>query len=83
MTADQFNNKYNDYLEKGHYGLNINISGLTEWLDHKFQDFIKMPNFRYSQIKIKFGMGRFYCEGLPAESIKEVENKISELNGKP
>jgi hypothetical protein len=79
MNADEFNDKYFEYLEEGHYGLDINHKEFIEWLDTKFQDFIKFPNFMYSQIKTKFGQGRFYCEGLPKELVDEVEDKISKL----
>lgn len=79
MTLEEFNQKYKDFLEEGYYGLAIDNDDFVNWLDDKFQKFIKKPNFSYSQIKAKFGMGRFYCEGLSIEEIKEVENKITEL----
>ena len=77
MTAEEFNRKYEQYLEKGHYGLDIHDSEFINWLDGKFQEFIKQPNFNFSQIKTKFGFGRFYAEGISEEDIKEVEDKIS------
>ena len=40
---------------------------------------LALTGFSYSQIKTKFSMGRFYCEGLSSYKIREVENKISEL----
>ena len=79
MTSTEFNTKYKQYLEEGYYGLAINDEEFINWLDGKFQEFIKNPNFSYTQLKIKFGMGRFYCEGLSIEEIKEVENKITNL----
>lgn len=79
MTADEFNEKYKHFLEKDHYGLDIDIPELTEYLDKKFQEFITTPNFSYSQIKTKFGMGRFYCEGLTVDQITEVEKAITEF----
>ena len=79
MTADQFNEKYKDYLEYGHYGLAIGGEEFIKWLDEKFQGFIKKPGFKYSQIKEKFGYGRFYCEGLTREEELEVETRISKL----
>jgi hypothetical protein len=79
MTVEQFNEKYKEFLEEGHYGLAIHSQNFTEWLDSKFQDFIKKPGFKYSQIKAKFGYGRFYCEGLTTEEIYEVENQISKI----
>jgi len=79
MTVDNFNEKYKNYLEEGHYGLAISDEDFVNWLDNKFQEFTKYPNFKYSQIKSKFGMGRFYCEGISNEFVQEVENKITEL----
>jgi hypothetical protein len=79
MSSDEFNEKYADYLEDNHYGLDIQDEKFIEWLDNKFQHFINIPDFTYSQIKIKFGQGRFYCEGLTRENIKEVEDKITSL----
>ena len=78
MTSEEFNNKYKDYLEKGHYGADgFDDPEFLKWLDVKFQEFIKQPNFSYSQIKEKFKMGRFYAEGISQEAINEVEDKIS------
>ena len=77
MTTKEFNSKYGDYLEERHYGLGISDPEFITWLDEKFQTFIQKPEFKYSQIKEKFGMGRFYCEGLTSEEVREVEDKIS------
>jgi hypothetical protein len=77
MTPTEFNEKYKDFLEEGYYGLSISNDQLTEWLDSKFQEFIQLPNFSYLQIKSKFGMGVFYCQGLTTEQIREVEKKIT------
>lgn len=79
MTSYEFNEKYISFLEEGHYGLDINLPDVVEYLDDKFQSFINAHRFSYSQIKLKFGYGRFYCEGLPREVITEVEDKITEL----
>lgn len=79
MEYKEFNEKYKDYLKTSHYGLDIDIPEFTEWLDDRFKYFITNPDFKYSQIKAIFGMGRFYCEGLDQDSIYEVEQKITEL----
>lgn len=79
MEAAEFNEKYRQYLEEGHYGLAVHNSEFVTWLDGKFQEFVKIEGFKYSQIKAKFGMGRFYCEGITREQEIEVENKISDL----
>lgn len=81
MNSDQFNEKYSPYLEEGHYGLAIDHPEFIDWLDEKFQGFVKKPGFSYSQIKSKFGMGRFYCEGLSRDEIYEVEKRITEIEG--
>lgn len=79
MTAEQFNEKYQDYLEEGHYGLDVHDEDFIKWLDTKFEEFIKRDGFSYSQIKAKFGMGRFYCEGLTDEEETDVEHEITKL----
>ena len=40
-TNKEFNDKYKDYLEEGHYGLDINHLKVIEYLDSIFQDLIK------------------------------------------
>ena len=78
MTSSEFNKKYEDYLEKGNYGLAINIPSVVDYLDSKFQEFILVPGFKYSQIKLKFNMSRFYCEPREIDSY-EVEKDIDNL----
>lgn len=61
MTADKFNEKYKEWLEEGHYGLDIHIPEVIEYLDEKVFPFLTtIPGFTYAQIKEKFGMARFY-----------------------
>lgn len=83
MTPIQFNKKYNDYLETGHYGLDIYTPEIVEYLDKEFTDLIKIPGFRYSQIKLKFGTSRFYAEAADPEPIRtrveEIEKQIDYL----
>ena len=79
MNAAQFNKKYTNYLEEGHYGLDVHDPEFIKWLDRKFEEFIKVPGFGYSQIKTKFNIGRFYCKGLTSNDVNEVETKITDL----
>lgn len=79
LTADQFNKKYKDFLEEGHYGLDVHDKEVVEYLDRKFQEYIKIPGFSYSQIKLKFSMGRFYCEKLDRAEVDEIENWLTEF----
>ena len=60
MTASEFNTKYKDYLEEGHYGLDINDPVIVKYMDEVFQGLVKIPGFKYSQVKEKFNTGRFY-----------------------
>ena len=63
MKTKEFNEKYKKYLEEGHYGLDIYIPEVVEYLDTEFESEIKTnQNFQYSQIKLKFGMARVYAE---------------------
>jgi len=78
MTVDEFNEKYKDYLEKGHYGLAIDHQKVIEYLDKKFEEFIKVPDFKYYQIKIKFGFSRFYAD-LDVENLNKVEDEIDNI----
>jgi hypothetical protein len=78
MTSFEFNEKYKDFLEEGHYGLAINIPEIVDYLDNKFQELIQVPGFKYSQIKLKFNMSRFYCQPREIDSY-EVEKEIDRL----
>ena len=79
MTADHFNNRYRQYLAEGHYGLALNLPEVIDYLDKKFQKFIKVPGFVYYQIKMKYGYINFYAEGISDEEVSEVEREIKEL----
>jgi hypothetical protein len=79
MTNEQFHIKYEQYLEPGFPGLELFNEDFIDWLDEKFQEFIKIKGFSYAQIKEKYYTGRFYCKGLTREQEKEVEDKIKEL----
>ncbi len=72
MTINEFNIKYFSYLEEGHYGLDISIPPVIEYLDKIFSDLIKLPGFKYQQIKLKFNMARFYF----ITDLKELETPL-------
>jgi hypothetical protein len=78
MTTQAFNEKYSEYLKEGHYGLAIYLPSVIEYLDKKFQELIKVPGFKYSQIKVKFNSSRFYCEPQEIDS-HEIEKEIDRL----
>lgn len=59
-TTKEFNDKYADYLEERNYGLAIENPGVIKYLDQMFEGLIKIPGFKYSQIKVKYDMVCFY-----------------------
>jgi hypothetical protein len=85
MTTHEFNKKYKDYLEEGHYGLDINIPSVIEYLDSTFdKGLVTIPGFKYSQIKLKFNMSRFYFDTDMPNSLETIisngiEEKINKL----
>lgn len=79
MTSREFNIKYKDYLETGHYGLAIEHEGVIRFLDNIFTDLIQIPDFQYSQIKMKFGMSRFYADGLTSSMCYLIESRINQI----
>lgn len=79
MTSDEFNEKYKDHLEEGHYGLAIGNEEVVNYLDEKFQELIpEFPDLEYAQIKTKFGFSRFYSN-LPHEINMEIEKQIDKI----
>lgn len=85
MTPKEFNEKYKDYLEEHYYGLDISYPSVVNYLDEIFQELIKIPGFKYSQIKLKFNTCRFYTnlfDIVPKLShfiSYQIENKINTL----
>lgn len=83
MTSIEFNEKYDEYLEKGNYGLDFEHDTAIKRLDEIMQDLIKIPDFKYQQIKMKWGKTRFYADGVSMELCRAIEiylDTIIELN---
>jgi len=78
MTVKEFNEKYEKYLSKGHYGLAINDQKVIEFLDREFKELMKVEGFSYSQIKMKFNSARVYCEPRTVDTFR-LENEIEKL----
>lgn len=82
-TNQEFNDKYKDYIDADHYGMDINIPSVIAYVDQIFQDLIKIEGFKYQQIKTKFGLARVYTnldELLPFVGRiiqQELEEKIN------
>ncbi len=61
MTSDEFNDKWIDHLETGHYGMDIELPAVIDYMDDEFtKEAVTNPTFTYSQIKMKFGTSRVY-----------------------
>ena len=79
MNREQFNAKYSNWLKEGHYGLSLVNEEVINYLDKEFQELIKIPDFKYLQIKSKFDWYCFYCENVSLEKRQEIENKIKKI----
>ena len=59
-TNKEFNDKYKEYIEEGHYGMDIEESSVLAYVNEIFNDLIQIPGFKYQQIKTKYGLARVY-----------------------
>lgn len=80
MTALEFNIRYKDYLEEGHYGLDLHKEEVIAYLDEVFKELIQIPGFKYSQIKSKFNWYCFYTTGVDRVKIAGIEMKLKEID---
>lgn len=77
MTTKEFNEKWNEYLEDGFYGLAIGNENVINYLDKEFAKEIKNnTSFKYSQIKMKFNTCRVYAN---SEKTSMWEEEIERL----
>ena len=79
MTVEEFDKKWEAYLEEGHYGLDINHPDVIEYLDKEFEKLSLIPGFSYSQIKEKFGSARVYLAFGFSEEAHDMEDKINTI----
>ena len=82
-TTKEFNEKYKEYIEEGHYGMDIHEPSVLVYVDQIFNDLIKIPGFQFSQVKTKYGLARVYTnlyELMPFVGriiAQELEEKIN------
>tara|TARA_R110000782_G_scaffold30983_6_gene76823 strand:+ start:8436 stop:8771 length:336 start_codon:yes stop_codon:yes gene_type:complete len=57
-TSKEFNDKYSNYLEDTHFGIEIEIPSVLTYVDQVINDLTKIPGFKYQQIKLKYGLAR-------------------------
>jgi hypothetical protein len=82
-TTTEFNQKYKEFIDESHYGMDINEPSVIAYVDHIFSDLTKIPGFKFQQVKTKFGLARVYTnldELLPFVGRiinQELEEKIN------
>ena len=79
-NIEQFNHYYRKYIPDGYYGLSFYNKDVNYLLIRKFSEFIeKYPDFKFYQLKLKFGVPRLYIDGPPRDEVFEIEEKIARL----
>jgi predicted metal-dependent hydrolase len=79
MTLKDFNQKHKHLVVEGFDGLEFKNKQVAEFLDTLFESIVLVyPNFKVSQIKVKWGSCRFYSN-LPMQLNFEIENHINEM----
>ena len=77
-----FNEKYKDNITLGYYGFATNSympESWTEIIDDLVEIFvINDPNFEIHQIKVKFGLVRFYVSSKVIEDLPDIYKLIAE-----
>jgi hypothetical protein len=77
MTSNEFNEKWNKYLEDGFYGMAIEHPKAIEYLDNEFTKEIEVnPSFNYAQIKMKFGTSRVYANSDKTSVWEDEVNRL-------
>ena len=79
MKQKDFNEKYCNYIKDGFRGLDLINETAIDYLDKKFQEYIKIPEFKYLQIKSKWNWYCFYAEGISMEEREEVELNLKKI----
>jgi hypothetical protein len=80
MNCEQFNEKWKEHLEEGHYGMAIDDPDVISYMDDEFRMLKSInPNFTFSQIKLKFGFARVYVKNVPIKLCSVWEQQINEI----
>jgi len=81
-TPAEFNEKFKDYLEEGHYGMAFYSKAVIKYMDEEFTKEIAInPDYSFSQIKSKWSNTRIYAETLDPNKTKEWEAAIDRILG--
>lgn len=60
MTLQEFNTKWEEFIEFDHNGLQIDDQDVINFLDEKFQHFSQDPDFLCYSIFLKDGNPKYY-----------------------
>ncbi len=75
-----FNTTYKDRIPERFYGASIPSIPVLSYLDKKFKEFEKeYPDFKFYQLKLKFGNPVLYIDNVPREKIFKIEEEIAEI----
>lgn len=78
MTANEFNTKWKNHLDEGHYGLDFNIEEIIDVIDDTFYLYkTYYPDFKYQQIKIKFDEIRVYMINIEQRVVELLERQLN------
>lgn len=84
MKIKEFNTKWKNYIEEGHYGFIIHDEAVADYLDKEFTEEIKHnPDFKFSQIKIKWNQARLYSNSHLSTQWENEINKIMNNGDEP
>lgn len=79
-TTKEFNEKYKEFLTEGFYGLAIQDQEVIDYLDDIFGNvLVHLHNFKYQQIKEKWGYVRFYADVESKNLLQTIEMKIKSM----
>lgn len=79
MTSKEFNLKHKHLIQERFKGLEFENKQIAEFLDTLFESIVLVyPEFKVSQIKVKWGSCRFYSN-LPMQINFEIEEHINKL----
>lgn len=77
MNLEEFDKKWSKYIEDRFDGLEFENEDVIKYLDSEFEkEILVNPNFKFSQIKIKFGMARVYAK---SDKTNEWEDEIDRI----
>ena len=80
QEVEQFNHYYRKFIPDRYYGMSFYNKDVASLLIRKFSEYIeKYPDFKFYQLKLKFGVPRLYVEGPSQEEIFKIEEEIAQI----